>query len=119
MENLNPKNLKLYDAVALYANIGRINPEPEKALLDYVAAGGGVVADQGGIFVQPALFEAFGLTVIESMTTGLPTFATCFGGPLEIIEDSVSGFHIDPNDGDAAAESPDAALSEAEKLFRS
>jgi sucrose synthase len=62
------------------------------------------VADHRGAFVQPALFEAFGLTIIEAMTTGLPTFATCFGGPLEIIEDGVSGFHIDPNHGDAAAE---------------
>jgi sucrose synthase len=62
------------------------------------------VADQRGAFVQPALYEAFGLTIIEAMTTGLPTFATCFGGPLEIIEDGVSGFHIDPNHGaDAAA----------------
>lgn len=30
------------------------------------------------------------------MTCGLPTFATCHGGPAEIIEDGVSGFHIDP-----------------------
>ncbi len=62
-----------------------------------------VIADQRGAFVQPALFEAFGLTVVEAMSTGLPTFATCFGGPLEIIEDGVSGFHIDPNHGEAAA----------------
>ena len=62
------------------------------------------IADQNGAFVQPALFEAFGLTVIEAMSTGLPTFATCFGGPLEIIEDGVSGFHIDPNHGEEAAE---------------
>ncbi|MGB5727682.1 MAG: sucrose synthase, partial [Thiogranum sp.] len=63
------------------------------------------VADHHGAFVQPALFEAFGLTVIEAMSSGLPTFATCFGGPLEIIEDGVSGFHIDPNHGDQAAAS--------------
>jgi sucrose synthase len=62
------------------------------------------IADRRGAFVQPALFEAFGLTVIEAMSCGLPTFATCFGGPLEIIEDGVSGFHIDPNHGDVSAE---------------
>lgn len=61
------------------------------------------IADRRGAFVQPALFEAFGLTVVEAMSSGLPTFATCFGGPLEIIEDGVSGFHIDPNHGPAAA----------------
>jgi sucrose synthase len=63
-----------------------------------------VIADSHGAFVQPALFEAFGLTVIEAMSTGLPTFATCFGGPLEIIEDNVSGFHINPNHGAEAVQ---------------
>lgn len=62
------------------------------------------VADTGGAFVQPALFEAFGLTVVEAMASGLPTFATCHGGPLEIIEDKISGYHIDPNHGEQAAE---------------
>ena len=57
------------------------------------------VADQRGAFVQPALFEAFGLTVVEAMSSGLPTFATRFGGPLEIIQDGRSGFHIDPTQG--------------------
>jgi sucrose synthase len=61
------------------------------------------VADRRGVFVQPALFEAFGLTIIEAMTSGLPTFATCYGGPIEIIEDGVSGFHVNPNQGDEAA----------------
>lgn len=60
------------------------------------------VADRRGVFVQPALFEAFGLTVIEAMESGLPTFATLYGGPLEIIEHGSSGFHIDPNHGAAA-----------------
>lgn len=62
------------------------------------------VADRRGAFVQPALFEAFGLTIIEAMATGLPTFATCNGGPREIIEHGRSGFHIDPYDGMRAAE---------------
>ncbi|WP_206054883.1 sucrose synthase [Nitrosococcus wardiae] len=61
------------------------------------------VADSRGAFVQPALFEAFGLTVIEAMSSGLPTFATCYGGPLEIIQDEVSGFHINPNHGEETA----------------
>lgn len=55
-----------------------------------------IIADHQGVFVQPALFEAFGLTILESMISGLPTFATRFGGPLEIIQDRVNGFYINP-----------------------
>ncbi|XP_062006166.1 sucrose synthase 7-like isoform X1 [Rosa rugosa] len=61
------------------------------------------IADTRGAFVQPALYEAFGLTVIEAMNCGLPTFATNQGGPAEIIVDGISGFHIDPNNGDDAS----------------
>ncbi|KAG0568303.1 hypothetical protein KC19_6G010800 [Ceratodon purpureus] len=62
------------------------------------------LADGGGVFVQPALYEGFGLTVVEAMTCGLPTFATCHGGPAEIIEHGLSGFHIDPYHPDEVAE---------------
>src|SRR5262249_14414763 len=40
---LNPKTLAEYDALAIYANTTRIEPDQEKALLDYVAQGGGFV----------------------------------------------------------------------------
>jgi sucrose synthase len=63
-----------------------------------------VIADRQGIFVQPALFEAFGLTILESMITGLPTFATRFGGPLEIIQNKVNGFYINPTNQEEIAE---------------
>ncbi|KAK3018343.1 hypothetical protein RJ639_004755 [Escallonia herrerae] len=43
------------------------------------------IADTMGAFVQPAFYEAFGLTVVEAMTCGLPTFPTINGGPAEII----------------------------------
>jgi sucrose synthase len=76
---------------------GQVNRERNGELYRFVA-------DKRGAFVQPALFEAFGLTVIESMSSGLPTFATCYGGPLEIIEDGVSGFHVDPSHPEIAAE---------------
>lgn len=63
-----------------------------------------VIADHQGIFMQPALFEAFGLTVLEAMVSGLPTFATQFGGPLEIIQDKVNGFYINPTHLEETAE---------------
>ncbi|XP_014516351.1 sucrose synthase 7 [Vigna radiata var. radiata] len=62
------------------------------------------IADTKGAFVQPALYEAFGLTVIEAMNCGLPTFATNQGGPAEIIVDGVSGFHISPYNGEESSD---------------
>jgi len=62
------------------------------------------IADTKGAFVQPALYEAFGLTVIEAMNCGLPTFATNQGGPAEIIVDGVSGFHVDPRNDDESSD---------------
>jgi len=63
-----------------------------------------IIADHGGIFVQPALFEAFGLTVLESMISGLPTLATEFGGPQEIIQNGYNGFYINPTQPQQMAE---------------
>jgi sucrose synthase len=56
------------------------------------------IADRQGIFVHFARFEAFGRTILEAMISGLPTFATQFGGALEIIQDGHNGFHINPTD---------------------
>ncbi len=53
-----------------------------------------IIADRRGFFVQPALFEAFGLTILEAMLSGLPTFGPLFGGPQEIIENGTSGVLI-------------------------
>lgn len=62
------------------------------------------IADSRGAFVQPALYEGFGLTVVEAMASGLPTFATSHGGPAEIIEHGVSGYQIDPYHPEEAAQ---------------
>ncbi len=42
--DLNPATLNMYDCLMIYANIERISPEHEKALLDYVEGGHGLVA---------------------------------------------------------------------------
>ncbi len=61
------------------------------------------IADRHGIFIDFAQFEAFGRTILEAMISGLPTFATQFGGSLEIIQDGINGFHINPTDLAGAA----------------
>ena len=43
MSDVNAENLAKYAALVVYANIDRIEPAEEKALLDYVAGGGGFV----------------------------------------------------------------------------
>ncbi len=43
MKDLNPETLGRYDALLVYANIDTIAPDQAKALLDYVAKGGGFV----------------------------------------------------------------------------
>jgi sucrose synthase len=61
------------------------------------------IADGGGIYVHPARFEAFGLAILEAAISGLPVFATQFGGSQEIIQDGRNGFHIDPTDLEGTA----------------
>jgi sucrose synthase len=73
-----------------------------------------VIADHRGVFVQPALFEAFGLTILEAMITGLPTFATRFGGPLEIIQNKINGFYINPTQQEDMAEIIDDFVSKCD-----
>ncbi|BAB73016.1 MULTISPECIES: sucrose synthase [Nostocaceae] len=63
-----------------------------------------LVADYRGIYIHFARFEAFGRSILEAMISGLPTFATKFGGSLEIMEDQNNGFRINPTDLEGTAE---------------
>jgi sucrose synthase len=62
-----------------------------------------VVADCEGIFIHFARFEAFGRTLLEAMISGLPTFATQFGGAAEIIDDGEDKFLLNPTDLEGTA----------------
>lgn len=57
-----------------------------------------LVAAGGGVFVNPALTEPFGLTLIEAAASGLPIVATEDGGPRDIIGNCHNGVLIDPLD---------------------
>lgn len=52
----------------------------------------------GGVFINPALTEPFGLTLLEAAASGLPIVATENGGPVDIIENCKNGELIDPLD---------------------
>ena len=47
-----------------------------------------VACKKNSIFCNPALYEPFGLSIIEAMACGLPVVATKNGGPSEILKDS-------------------------------
>lgn len=55
-----------------------------------------IVAATRGVFVNPALTEPFGLTLIEAAASGLPIVATRDGGPRDIIGNCANGFLVDP-----------------------
>jgi len=55
-----------------------------------------IAAASGGVFVNPALTEPFGLTLIEAAASGLPIVATEDGGPQDIIGNCNNGFLINP-----------------------
>ncbi len=47
--------------------------------------------------------EPFGLVLLEAMSAGKPVVASNKGGPVEIVEDGVTGLLIPPNDPDELA----------------
>ena len=60
-------------------------------------------AAQGGVFVNPALHEPFGLTLVEAASAGVPVVATRNGGPADIVATIGHGLLIDPDDTTAIA----------------
>ena len=52
-------------------------------------------AQRGGVFVNPALTEPFGLTLLEAAASGLPVVATDDGGPRDILSRCQNGLLAD------------------------
>ncbi|MBW4505546.1 MAG: HAD-IIB family hydrolase [Scytonematopsis contorta HA4267-MV1] len=55
-----------------------------------------LAAASKGVFVNPALTEPFGLTLLEAAASGLPLVATENGGPVDIIGNCHNGLLVDP-----------------------
>jgi len=53
-----------------------------------------IAAERRGVFVNPALTEPFGLTLLEASATGLPIVATDDGGPNEIVHNCKNGILV-------------------------
>jgi sucrose-phosphate synthase len=91
--------LVLIDRYDLYGRVAypkTHGPEDVPALYAYARA-------RGGLFVNPALNEPFGLTLLEASAAGLPLVATDSGGPNDIVETCGNGLLVDPRDPGAIA----------------
>ncbi len=86
--------LLLIDTYDLYGKVAL--PKEHKA--DEVPAIYRLAASLRGVFINPALTEPFGLTLLEAAASGLPVVATENGGPVDIIENCKNGELIDPLD---------------------
>ncbi len=89
--------LLLIDSYDLYGRVAI----PKSHRADEVPEIYRLVAAGGGVFINPALTEPFGLTLLEAAASGLPVVATENGGPVDIIGNCNNGVLVDPLDKDA------------------
>ncbi len=83
--------------IDLYDLYGRV-AYPKHHSADEVPVLYQLAAASRGVFINPALTEPFGLTLIEAAASGLPIVATEDGGPIDIIGHCRNGLLIDPLD---------------------
>lgn len=68
------------------------------------------------IFIHASLTpEPYGLVVLEAMAMGKAVIASNEGGPVEMIEDRISGVLIEPGDPECLAQAIDSLLENPEK----
>lgn len=72
-------------------------------------------AESQGVFVNPALIEPFGLTLIEASACGLPIVATNDGGPVDIIKNCNNGIFVDVAKNQELADAIKSLLIDHEK----
>jgi sucrose-phosphate synthase len=92
--------LQLIDRYDLYGHVAY----PKHHTADDVPLIYRLAAISNGVFVNPALTEPFGLTLLEAAASGLPIVATEDGGPHDIIQNCKNGLLIDPLDSPAIAD---------------
>ncbi len=70
------------------------------------------------LFLLPSAQEAFGLSALEALASGVPVVATTRGGLPEVVEHGVSGFLHELGDVEAMAASAVKLLGDEELLSR-
>jgi sucrose-phosphate synthase len=74
-----------------------------------------IAAEKKGVFVNSALTEPFGLTLIESAACGLPVVAPDDGGPQDIVRNCQCGILVDTTDSKAIAGAAKRIITDGEK----
>ena len=74
-----------------------------------------IAAEKRGVFVNSALTEPFGITLIESAACGLPVIAPNDGGPRDIIKNCKCGLLVDTTDTKALATAVKQIIADGEK----
>ncbi|KAL5843163.1 hypothetical protein ACOSQ4_009121 [Xanthoceras sorbifolium] len=92
--------LKLIDKYDLYGQVAYPKHHKQSEVPEIYR----LAAKTKGVFVNPALVEPFGLTLIEAAAYGLPIVATKNGGPVDIVKALNNGLLIDPHDQKAIAD---------------
>ncbi|XP_058200642.1 sucrose-phosphate synthase 4 isoform X2 [Rhododendron vialii] len=92
--------LKLIDKYNLYGMVAYPKHHKQSEVPEIYQ----LAAKTKGVFINPALVEPFGLTLIEAAAYGLPVVATRNGGPVDIIKALNNGLLIDPHDHKAIAD---------------
>jgi glycosyltransferase involved in cell wall biosynthesis len=64
------------------------------------------------VVVHASFEEPFGLVLVEAMALGKPLVATNVGGPLEIVENGISGLLVPPGDPERLAEAVERILGD-------
>jgi sucrose-phosphate synthase len=71
-------------------------------------------AQLGGVFINPAFIEPFGLTLLEAAASGLPMIATNNGGPQDIIKNCQNGILVDASDPEDISKALKKIISDQE-----
>ncbi|KGG14502.1 MULTISPECIES: glycosyltransferase [unclassified Prochlorococcus] len=90
---------QIFELVDKYELYGKV-AYPKYHRRDQIASIYQWAAKKKGFFVNPALTEPFGLTLLEAAACGLPVIATDDGGPSEILSHCSNGVLVDSTDLD-------------------
>lgn len=101
--------LEMIDHYDLYGDVAY----PKQHDFEHVPAIYQWAARRQGVFVNPALNEPFGLTLLEAAAVGLPVVATQEGGPVDIVRRCQHGRLIRPTNYHGLAQACHAVVTDA------